>query len=110
MMLWVNCLEGDTESLQYMLKYNKKDVTILEQVYLKLRPWIKNHPNLAVIMESDNTACPYCGSEHMNEINDNFYTQVNKYRAYRCEDCGGISRSRITSLPLKKKKNLITSI
>ena len=52
--LWVDCLKGDQSALDYMRKYNEKDVTILEKVYLKLRPWIKNHPNIALYIESDN--------------------------------------------------------
>lgn len=108
--LWVKCLEGDQESLDYMVTYNKKDVTILEKIYLRLRPWIKNHPNVAVYIESDNKVCPYCGSEHIYETVDYVYTQVNKYRAFRCEVCKGIARMRTTSYPVSKKKNLITSI
>lgn len=107
--LWVRCLEGDKESLQYMEKYNKKDVAILEKVYLRLRPWIKGHPNVAVYIESENMVCPYCGSQHLQADADYVYTQVNKYLAYRCADCGGISRKRTTDYPKDKRKNLITT-
>jgi hypothetical protein len=31
-----------------MRKYNPKDVKGTEDVYLKLRPWIEGHPNLAI--------------------------------------------------------------
>lgn len=100
--LWKRCLQGDEEALEYMLKYNKMDVTILEEVYLRLRPWIKNHPNVSNLND-DRCACAYCGSLNM-EIQPEqwYYTSVGKYPIYRCEDCGGVSRGRkkINEYPL----------
>lgn len=108
--LWKRCIAGDQEALDYMETYNRKDVLILEQVYLKLRPWIKNHPNIGLYLEEDNMVCPTCGSNHLVEDNTFHYTSVNKYKVMRCVDCGAISRLRTTSYPKDKKKNLITSI
>lgn len=92
--LWKRCLEGDREALQYMLTYNMKDVTILEEVYLKLRPWIKNHPNMGNLEGSTN-ACANCGSEDISWIPDKFYyTSVGKYPLFRCNKCDAVSRGR----------------
>ena len=92
--LWKQCLDGDKKALQYMLKYNKKDVTILEEVYLKLRPWIKNHPNMGNLTSTTN-ACANCGSENISVIPDKFYyTSVGKYPLFRCNECNAISRGR----------------
>ena len=92
--LWEKCLKGDQESLDYMLKYNKMDVAILEEVYLRLRPWIKNHPNVGNLND-ERCACAYCGSLHVEVIpNQFYYTSVGKYNLYRCEECNGISRGR----------------
>ena len=108
--LWVNCMNGDQASLDYMEKYNRKDVTILEQVYLKLRPWIKNHPNIGLYQEDCNMVCPTCGSKHIEEDGNFYYTSANKYKIMRCNDCGATSRMRNTSYPKDKKKNLTASI
>lgn len=100
--LWKKCLEGDEESLQYMLEYNKMDVAILEEVYLRLRPWIKNHPNMGNL-EGNRCACAYCGSDNVDIIPDQwYYTSVGKYPLYRCDECGGISRGRkkVNEFPL----------
>ena len=87
-------MEGDKEALNYMLKYNKKDVTILEEIYLKLRPWIKNHPNMGNLA-GDKEACASCGSSNISLIKGKYYyTNVSKYPLYRCKDCGAISRGR----------------
>lgn len=92
--LWKGCLNGQEESLKYMLEYNKMDVKILEEVYLILRPWIKNHPNLSNLLSSRHV-CPFCGEEHLIEMKGEYYfTNVNKYKLYRCANCRGISRSR----------------
>ena len=108
--LWVKCMNGDQASLDYMEKYNRKDVTILEQVYLKLRPWIKNHPNIGLYQEDCNMVCPTCGSKHIEEDGSFYYTSANKYKIMRCNDCGATSRMRNTSYPKDKKKNLTASI
>ena len=95
--LWKECLYGNQESLSYMLKYNKQDVKLLEEVYLKLRPWMKNHPNYANFLDSKIPLCSKCGSNKLEEIKDKYYyTQVGKYQLYRCKDCGAIVRGRKT--------------
>ena len=108
--LWVDCLEGKQDALDYMRRYNENDVRILERVYLKLRPWIKNHPNVGVYLESDALVCPSCGSHDMVEDNSFYYTNVNKYKMHRCKSCGAASRVRTTSYPKDKKNNLLVSI
>ena len=92
--LWKKCLEGDKKSLSYMLKYNKKDVVILEEIYLKLRPWIKNHPNMGNL-EGEAFACANCGDTNLTLLeNKYYYTSVGKYPLYKCEKCGAITRGR----------------
>ena len=63
--LWKKCMEGDEESLEYMLTYNKGDVTKLEDVYFKLRPYIRKHPNLGIYIGEDVPVCGHCGSTHL---------------------------------------------
>jgi hypothetical protein len=84
--LWLDCMNGDKEQLARMLKYNKRDVVGLEQVYLKLRPYIKNHPNIGVIMDSD--TCPSCGSDKLESTNATYFTSSNEFLTYRCCNCG----------------------
>lgn len=93
--LWKKCMEGDQKSLDYMLKYNKRDVTLLEEVYLRLRPWIKGHPNCANYIDSKVPICSNCGSKNLTKLEGQYYyTSVGKYQLYRCQ-CGTVSRGRI---------------
>ncbi len=96
--LWKECLSGKKAALDYMFKYNKYDVALLEKVYLKLLPWIHNHPNMGV--NSDKLVCSSCGHTHLIPLEDHYYqTQVGTYKVYRCEKCGALSRGRVNIGP-----------
>lgn len=103
--LWVKCTEGDDTSLKYMEEYNKGDVNLLEDVYLKLRPWIKGHPNLGLFVESDQPVCPNCGSENIEWTGKFYFTQTGKYETYRCT-CGAFGRSRTNVYDKEIRKEL----
>ena len=93
--LWKDCLDGDEKALERLLLYNMKDVEILEKIYLKLRPWIKNHPNTNVIEDSDVPSCPVCSATSIALVRDKSYnTQHYKYPVCRCQSCGAIFRSK----------------
>jgi len=83
--LWIDCMDGNKERLAEMLKYNKRDVIGLEQVYLKLRPYIRNHPNLGILM--DDNVCPSCGSKNLKAANATYFTSSNEYPVFRCGGC-----------------------
>lgn len=59
--LWKEVLKGSEEALEEMITYNKQDVRLLERVYLHMRPWMTNHPNMA-LETPGNIVCPVCGS------------------------------------------------
>lgn len=107
--LWIECVEGKKDSLDYMLKYNKKDVLLLEEVYLEMRPWIKSHPNLGLYMEAKEPVCPNCGSFDL-QWGGEYITMVGAYASFRCKECGAIGRCRTTSLSKKQRKKLTVSI
>jgi len=88
--LWKDCLKGDKTALNKMDKYCQNDVKILEELYLKLRPYIHSHPNVGLYMETDKTLCPNCGSEKL-KFGYTYRTLNNKYKTARCE-CGAFVR------------------
>jgi len=91
--LWKGCMEGNKKSWSLMCKYNKVDVELLEKVYLKLRPWITNHPSISALLEEPDS-CPKCGSKNMTKRGFQ-YSQVGMYQRTQCQTCGGWSRSRL---------------
>jgi hypothetical protein len=70
-----------------MEKYNKKDVELLEAIYLRLRPFIKNHPNIGDILHLHG-ACPKCGSTDLQKRGFNNVAAGPKQR-YQCMNCFG---------------------
>lgn len=90
---WIGCMNGDTDSWNYMVEYNKRDITTLENVYLKLRPYDKQHPNLALYADSDAIGCPCCGSERYSLLDKNAYTAQSAFESYRCNACKHVFRS-----------------
>jgi len=106
--LWQECDKGNPEALAEMLEYNKMDVNILEDFYLRIRPWIKGHPNLGLYMESDQPVCRNCGSANLTWL-DEYYTSMNRYKASLCE-CGARGRHRVSDLSKEEKQNLVRNI
>lgn len=92
--LWVNCMNGDKEAWKQMEEYNKQDVVLLEKVYEVFKPWIRNHPNMAMYTgEFADPICPTCGGIHLVKRGYSV-THTGRYQRYRCSDCGTWSRSR----------------
>lgn len=83
--LWFGCMAGDPAAWKTMRRYNCQDVALLERVYLKLRPWATNHPNLSHISRAD--ACPVCQSSDIKRSGWNYVATGRKQRSTCC-DCG----------------------
>lgn len=97
--LWVECLADNPKAWNEMAKYNKQDVLATEALYLKLRPWVEGHPNLAIYGAAGAKVekCPKCGSPHI-QMRGIAHTNTGAYQRMRCNTCGGWSRSRKTLL------------
>ncbi len=106
--LWWKAMEGDDKALTAMATYCDQDVRVLEDVYMWLRPYIQPHPNIGLFKEGAETSCTHCGGTDLKPIGS-YYTYVNEYQAYRCGNCGGISRGRKTLTPIYGKKHLNVS-
>jgi hypothetical protein len=104
--LWLECLRNNDAAWEEMREYNIQDVITLEELYLKMRPWINNHPNMAVY-ETHNkvTQCPKCNSANL-QWRGYAYTQVGKFHRFQCQDCGGWGRTR-SSQKTKAEKAVI---
>jgi hypothetical protein len=108
--LWKRCVAGDPESLKTMENYNRQDVVCLEEDYLRIRPWIKNHPNIGLWHDSNELVCGYCGSKNIKWISNKYSTPTGLYKSFRCDDCNGIGRSKDNELSKDKRKLLSTNI
>jgi DNA polymerase III epsilon subunit-like protein len=105
--LWLQCMAGDASAWKTMEKYNIQDVELIVELYEKLRPWITNHPNVALYVDSDDIVCPNCGSSHVRK-RGLAHTKVFSYQRYQCNDCGTWSRGRVNTSTKEKNKSVIT--
>lgn len=108
--LWIKCENGDKEALSYMLKYNLEDVTLLEEVYLWMRPWMRSHPNIGLYMDLKEAVCENCGSNDIIPTSKPYVTAAGKYETIRCNTCGAVGRGRSNMITTDESKLLIRSV
>lgn len=84
--LWLEVMNGNEKAQAKMKRYNIQDVKLLERLYLRLRPFIKNHPHLG----EKKHECGACGS---NNVQRRGYRRTKYFKIQRiqCQDCGSWS-------------------
>jgi len=106
--LWNMVEDGDMEAMKEMVKYCDQDVKLLEDVYLKMRGWIKPAPNLGLFSNDNEPVCPSCGSNDLKP-NGEYHTTVSTYQNYSCNNCGSHSRGRKTNLSKEQSSKILSS-
>lgn len=92
--LWTDCMAGDEKAWALMERYNKQDVRLTEQLYLKLLPWLVDQPHIAVMAgDTSGWRCPHCGSAKVTNYGKKVHAFVRSYQLMRCADCLGWARS-----------------
>lgn len=84
--LWIDCLAKKPEAWKLMETYNKQDTLLLEQVYNRMLPWIKGHPNL--VLYDGVIGCPKCGSTKY-QSRGTAYANHTAYKRHQCSGCHG---------------------
>lgn len=88
--LWNNVEAGSVKHMKMMVDYNKQDVLLLEQVYLKLRPHMSNHPDIGLFTgEGHEQTCNACGSADTQKYGIR-YAKTKKYQKFLCKECGHV--------------------
>jgi len=74
--------------MRKMVSYNKQDVKLLIDVYLKLMPFLNSgHPNYAIYQNNPNKiVCTKCGGSDFS-LSGWRYMKSHKYRRYFCKVC-----------------------
>ena len=87
--LWRKVMDGDAKAQKKMERYCKQDVKLTERLYLKLRPYMKNHPHLG----NNKQECGACGS---NNTHSRGYRRTKYFRIQRlqCQACGAWSEGK----------------
>jgi len=100
MELWEGCEAGNKKALTEIFVYNKNDVFVDEDVYLRIRGWMKSHPNLAIYfdmyqeLKEGEYMCPRC----TETIYETKFSRVWRspagyaYKSCNCPHCGAVLR------------------
>jgi hypothetical protein len=106
MELWQECLKDNPIAWKEMKKYNIKDTKLCEKVYLALRPWMDQHPNLGAYTVEPSPVCPKCASKKL-EARGTRSLQQGMYQRYQCQSCHGWSRGKTMLLPAAKRRSML---
>ncbi len=83
--LWTKVLAGDERAERRMQRYCLRDVALTEQLYLKVRPFIKDHPHMG---EANKFECGACGCKILHSRGYR-RTKAMKIQRLQCKSCSG---------------------
>ena len=106
MQLWIDCMEGDEKAWREMERYNKQDVRLLPVLYERLLPWIKNHPNEGLYVDTDSPICVKCGSTELQRRGYG-YTTTQRYPRFFCTSCHSWLMGRHSDVSREDGKNIL---
>lgn len=87
--LWKNImLNKDAKAMTEMIKYCKKDVVLLENVYKELAKHTFARTHYGVIFGQDRGSCPECGSDSLKIHSRKVLASGLKKIQYQCTTCG----------------------
>ena len=86
--MWEGCIAGDEKDWAKMRKYNLHDIELLEQLFERLKPWMRL-PNQS--LHSDK-GCPSCGQTGKMVKWGTAFLRSRAYQRWRCNACGAYSR------------------
>lgn len=83
---WEGCMSPNRKlavsSFKRMIKYNNQDVIATEELYLRMRPFMETHPNLAVIAGRPD-CCKLCLNKRL-QARGWEYTDASRRRRFQC--------------------------
>lgn len=90
--VWIKARYGHQKSLQYIYEHCHYDVHVLEGVYKRLLPWVKDVPQTGLMVDTDAMACISCGEDALQRRGYHI-SRTRKYIRYQCTSCGKWQRS-----------------
>jgi hypothetical protein len=86
--MWEDCMAGKPAAWRNMKRYNAGDVSpLLEQVYLRMRPWMTNHPDVNALDQF--SGCPACKAPNKRlRLSGWAISGGGRRQRFVCKDCG----------------------
>jgi uncharacterized protein len=107
--LWIKCADGDEKAWKKMMTYNKRDVVLLENLYDKLKGWVKQHPSHSI--EQEAAVCTNCGGKKL-QARGWALTAAGRYQRYQCQSagCGKWMRGKTNEVHPDNRKSTLVGI
>jgi hypothetical protein len=83
---WIRALGGHRPSMNYIVEHCRRDVLVLEEAYLRLRPLVIDHPSKGLY--DGRGGCVFCGELKLQRRGRQI-TRTRVYNRYQCQACGG---------------------
>ena len=83
--MWIDCHNKCPKAQRKMAKYCAGDITLTEDVYARLLPYIVDHPHLG---DADRDSCGACGSSRLQSRGVR-RTKASFIERQQCQKCGG---------------------
>jgi hypothetical protein len=93
--LWKACAAGDVNAWAKMKTYNIHDVKLLESLYVRLAPFIRQ-PNAALYNSGEVCVNPACGSKKVHIYPGLYHANTRTYRRFQCKACGKWARATVS--------------
>lgn len=86
--LWKAVMRGEPLALRKMVRYCRRDVEVLEQVFRRVAPFAKPATHRGVIEKNPVWACPHCGSTNVRKSKTRVTASGALQHQMLCTDCG----------------------
>lgn len=87
---WLRALGGHAPSMRYIVEHCRRDVLVLEEAYLRLRPLVLDHPSRGLV--DGRGGCGVCGA-HKLQARGFHITRTRRTQRFQCQGCGAWSKS-----------------
>lgn len=100
--MWLRIIRGDRAAIKECAEYCKGDIRATKAMYLKIRPYMENHPNANLWRAGGIECCTQCAGENLTKagIKTN---RTGRWQRWKCGNCGAHMQStkRIKGAQLK---------
>jgi hypothetical protein len=76
------------DAMDFMVKYCKRDVVLLERVWEEIQPYYKPKSHVGVAEGRERWTCPQCASEHVIKSKNRTTPMGMPRHQMHCKDCG----------------------
>lgn len=108
--LWTKAMKGQKLACDRMIRYCKHDVRLLQRLYFKIKPYIRNHPNMNLYTgRIDRPRCKNCESDNLRKKGV-VRLSAGLYQRFICLSCGRDQRDGHNLLTKEDRKNVLRGI